>query len=104
MREIQSMYDVSFAKLSERFFKGQPWPSVDAIAELVDHDHVFCMLYKVSRVVLASLGGVVTMCPPKMVVGWSLTSGPLLYPNLTGVDSLVEFIAQAFQSRCVTPA
>jgi hypothetical protein len=48
MREIQSMYDVSFAKLSERFFKAQPWPSVDAIAELVDHDHVFCMLYKVS--------------------------------------------------------
>lgn len=48
MREIQSMYDVSFVKLSERFFKGQPWPPVDAIAELVDHDHVFCMLYKVS--------------------------------------------------------
>lgn len=48
MREIQSMYDVSFVKLSERFFKGQPWPPVEAISELVDHDHVFCMLYKVS--------------------------------------------------------
>jgi translation initiation factor 3 subunit L len=46
IREIQSMYDVSFVKLSERFFKGQPWPPVDAISELVDHDHVFCMLYK----------------------------------------------------------
>ena len=48
MREIQSMYDVSFVKLSERFFKSQPWPPVQAISELVDHDHVFCMLYKVS--------------------------------------------------------
>jgi hypothetical protein len=64
MREIQSMYDVSFAKLSERFFKAQPWPSVDAIAELVDHDHVFCMLYKVSRMLQPDLGGVVTMFGP----------------------------------------
>ena len=47
MREIQSMYDVSFVKLSERFFKQQPWPPVEAISPLVDHDHVFCMLYKV---------------------------------------------------------
>lgn len=76
MREIQSMYDVSFAKLSERFFKAQPWPSVDAIAELVDHDHVFCMLYKVSRVGLGQLGWH-RHHVPRMVVGWSLTSGPL---------------------------
>ncbi len=54
MREIQSMYDVSFMKLSERFFKGQPWPPVEAISELVDHDNVFCMLYKVGAVTFAS--------------------------------------------------
>lgn len=46
MREIQSMYEVSFVKLSERFFKGQPWPPVEAISSLVDRDQVFCMLYK----------------------------------------------------------
>ena len=47
MREIYSMYEVSFAKLSERFFKGTTWPPVEYIASLVDHDHVFCLLYKV---------------------------------------------------------
>ena len=41
------MYDVSFVKLTERFFKGVPWPPVELLSELVDHDHVFCMLYKV---------------------------------------------------------
>ena len=43
------MYDVSFVKLTERFFKGVPWPPVELLSELVDHDHVFCMLYKVRR-------------------------------------------------------
>ena len=47
LRNIQSMYDVSFTKLTERFFKGVPWPPVELLSELVDHDHVFCMLYKV---------------------------------------------------------
>jgi len=46
MREIQTMYDVSFVKLSERFFKQTPWPPVEAISHLVEDDHVFCMLYK----------------------------------------------------------
>lgn len=41
------MYDVSFAKLSERFFKTSTWPPVHMIADLVDGDHVFCLLYKV---------------------------------------------------------
>lgn len=41
------MYDVSFAKLSERFFKTTTWPPVHMIADLVDGDHVFCLLYKV---------------------------------------------------------
>ena len=47
MREIYSMFDLSFNKLSERFFKGTTWPAAESIAHLVDHDHVFCLLYKV---------------------------------------------------------
>ena len=42
------MYEVSFATLSDRFFKGTSWPHVDYIADLVDNDHVFCLLYKVN--------------------------------------------------------
>eukprot|EP00879_Flechtneria_rotunda_P028433 GHRR01030542.1.p1 GENE.GHRR01030542.1~~GHRR01030542.1.p1 ORF type:complete len:257 (+),score=59.36 GHRR01030542.1:165-935(+) len=44
--EIESMYEVSFPKLSERHFKQGPWPQVTAIQDLVDNDHVFCLLYK----------------------------------------------------------
>ena len=47
VREIYSMFDLSFSKLSERFFKGTTWPAAESIAHLVDHDHVFCLLYKV---------------------------------------------------------
>ena len=45
--EIQSMYEVSFLKLSERYYKAVPWPAVELIADVVDQDHVFCLLYKV---------------------------------------------------------
>jgi hypothetical protein len=41
------MVEGSFQKLSERFYKSSPWPSVELIADVVDHDHVFCLLYKV---------------------------------------------------------
>lgn len=44
--EIQSMYEISFPKLSERYFKNGPWPHVDLVSDLVDQDHVFCLLYK----------------------------------------------------------
>lgn len=40
------MYEVSFATLSERFYKTSPWPPVELIADYVDNDHVFCILYK----------------------------------------------------------
>lgn len=40
------MYEVSFVKLSERFYKGTTWPPVESIVDLVDQDHVFCLLYK----------------------------------------------------------
>lgn len=42
------MYEVSFAKLSEMFFRGTTWPPVQYISSLVDDDSVFCLLYKVS--------------------------------------------------------
>ena len=40
------MYSHTFPTLSERFFKGTLWPKAEAIAHLVDNDHVYCMLYK----------------------------------------------------------
>ena len=40
------MYEISFPKLGDRYFKAGPWPSVDLISDLVDQDHVFCLLYK----------------------------------------------------------
>lgn len=49
IREIYTMYTYSFSHLSERFFKGSTWPPAEAIAHLVDNDHVFCMLYKEMR-------------------------------------------------------
>ena len=41
------MYEVSFAKLSEMYFRGTTWPPVQYISSLVDDDSVFCLLYKV---------------------------------------------------------
>lgn len=41
------MYEVSFIKLSDRYYKNSSWPAVDLIADVVDQDHVFCLLYKV---------------------------------------------------------
>ena len=49
--EIQSMYEVSFLKLSDRYFKTTPWPPVEAIRDLVDGDQVFCLLYQARAVI-----------------------------------------------------
>lgn len=46
IREIYTMYSHTFPHLSERFFKGTTWPTVDVISHLVDDDHIFCLLYK----------------------------------------------------------
>lgn len=40
------MYEISFPKLSERYFKSAPWPTADLVSDLVDQDHVFCLLYR----------------------------------------------------------
>ncbi|KAE9459200.1 hypothetical protein C3L33_08900, partial [Rhododendron williamsianum] len=44
--EIHQMYETSFQTLSDRMFKDSPWPSVDAVSQFVDNDHVFCLLYR----------------------------------------------------------
>ncbi|XP_048444454.1 uncharacterized protein LOC125479311 [Pyrus x bretschneideri] len=36
----------AFQTLSDRLFKDTPWPSVDAVADYVDNDHVFRLLYR----------------------------------------------------------
>ncbi|OIV96559.1 hypothetical protein TanjilG_24212 [Lupinus angustifolius] len=44
--EIHQMYETSFHTLSNRLFNDTLWPVVDAVANYVDNDHVFCLLYK----------------------------------------------------------
>lgn len=44
--EIEIMYEQSFPRLSDRYFKQAAWPVVEAVSDLVDQDHVFCLLYK----------------------------------------------------------
>lgn len=44
--EIQSMYENSFNKLTDRYYKTTPWPEAEAIAPLVGSDQVFLILYK----------------------------------------------------------
>ncbi|KAK7804265.1 hypothetical protein U0070_019389, partial [Myodes glareolus] len=44
--EIQDIYENSWTKLTERFFKNTPWPEAEAIAPQVGNDAVFLILYK----------------------------------------------------------
>uniref|UniRef100_A0A4W4GPA3 Eukaryotic translation initiation factor 3 subunit L n=1 Tax=Electrophorus electricus TaxID=8005 RepID=A0A4W4GPA3_ELEEL len=44
--EIQDVYENSWNKLTDRFFKTSPWPEAEAIATLVGNDAVFLILYK----------------------------------------------------------
>lgn len=62
------MYEVSFATLSERFFKGTSWPHVDYIADLVDNDHVFCLLYKASQISGKEPRRLITECCSRCLV------------------------------------
>merc|ERR1712166_797245 len=43
--EIQDVYETTWHKLTERFYKNDPWPSAAAIESLCDGDEVFLMLY-----------------------------------------------------------
>tara|TARA_B100001121_G_C18658469_1_gene607638 strand:+ start:75 stop:1589 length:1515 start_codon:yes stop_codon:yes gene_type:complete len=46
LHEIYTMYDNSWNKLSDRYFKTKPWPTVETVSHLVNNDHVFCLLYR----------------------------------------------------------
>ncbi|CAL8075395.1 unnamed protein product [Calicophoron daubneyi] len=43
--EIENDYQTRFPKLTEQYFMSTRWPSVDVIAQLVDKDSIFLMLY-----------------------------------------------------------
>ena len=43
--EIGSIYENSWPKLTERFYKEEPWPSSADIADLVGGDQTFLILY-----------------------------------------------------------
>ena len=46
VHQLQVVYEVSFTKLTERYYKSSPWPTVGSIAPLVGNDEVFLMLYR----------------------------------------------------------
>jgi len=46
IHEIQSMYETSFNKISEKYFKQSPWPPAQYVANLVNNDLQFLLLYK----------------------------------------------------------
>ncbi|KAF8791922.1 Eukaryotic translation initiation factor 3 like protein [Argiope bruennichi] len=44
--ELQSMYETSYVKLTERFYKSTPWPLAKDVAAIVGDDEKFDILYK----------------------------------------------------------
>ncbi|XP_014663117.1 PREDICTED: eukaryotic translation initiation factor 3 subunit L-like [Priapulus caudatus] len=44
--EISNAYENSFPKLSDQFFKNEPWPQSEYIAPIVNDDPLFIILYK----------------------------------------------------------
>lgn len=105
--EIQSMYEISFLKLSDRYYKAAPWPEVHHIAEVVDQDHVFCLLYKEMY-----FRHLYARCQPTLrdrceswdnycdLFGLLLTSNVnMQLPNIWLWDMVDEFLYQ-FQSFC----
>lgn len=44
--ELQSMYENSYVKLTERFYKATPWPLAKDVASIVHDDDKFDILYK----------------------------------------------------------
>jgi len=43
--DIQSMYEASFNKITEKHYKNSPWPAVEAVAQFANNDHLFGLLY-----------------------------------------------------------
>eukprot|EP01025_Chloroclados_australasicus_P016931 TRINITY_DN18638_c0_g1_i1.p1 TRINITY_DN18638_c0_g1~~TRINITY_DN18638_c0_g1_i1.p1 ORF type:complete len:524 (-),score=73.93 TRINITY_DN18638_c0_g1_i1:235-1806(-) len=46
VQDVSKMVNHSFHVISQTLFNGRPWPSADAVADLVDRDHVFLLLYQ----------------------------------------------------------
>src|SRR3989338_6685065 len=46
VHELHAIYEQSFPKLSEKFYKQHSWPAVALIAPLVSNDEIFLMLYR----------------------------------------------------------
>ena len=44
--EIASLYETSFPRLTEQFFKSSPWPEAEVVAQYVPSDQLFLFLYK----------------------------------------------------------
>lgn len=44
--EMHKLYEESFRRLSEKYYRNSPWPSAAAVSYLVDHDEAFLFLYK----------------------------------------------------------
>lgn len=44
--EIANLYETSFPKLTEDFFKTSPWPESEVVAKYVQEDQLFLILYK----------------------------------------------------------
>ncbi|KAA8590062.1 hypothetical protein FQN60_013996 [Etheostoma spectabile] len=115
--EIQDVYENSWNKLTDRFFKNSPWPEADAIASLVGNDAVFLILYKelYYRHIYAKVSGGPTLdqrfesyynyCNLFNYILNADGPAPLELPNQWLWDIIDEFIYQ-FQSfsqyRCKT--
>ena len=46
VNEVHAIYENSFHKLTDRYYKSSPWPPAEAISPLVDGDGQFLLLYK----------------------------------------------------------
>eukprot|EP01095_Lingulamoeba_sp_RSL-Kostka_P001472 TRINITY_DN12054_c0_g1_i1.p1 TRINITY_DN12054_c0_g1~~TRINITY_DN12054_c0_g1_i1.p1 ORF type:complete len:520 (-),score=120.21 TRINITY_DN12054_c0_g1_i1:241-1800(-) len=44
--EINTIYETTFNKLTDRFYKNSPWPDVETILPLANDDNLFKLLYK----------------------------------------------------------
>ena len=44
--EVNNLYENSFPKLTETFFKTSPWPEADEVAPYVNDDPIFLNLYR----------------------------------------------------------
>ena len=44
--EVNNLYENSFPKLTDQYFKSSPWPEADDIAPYVNDDPIFLNLYR----------------------------------------------------------